>query len=491
MVITLLLIPLALTLPALSPPRYGRTPALPRLSVTLPRLAATRHSLLLSAKTAQPEEEPLPRAKLMPIWLFIFVQSLGVGVTISTLPLHLLSLGASTVGAARVVSGFSAMQMVFAPLLVKLSHRLGRSPVLLLCMCGSVASNALTALSSSYNGVVAARLLAGAFAANLALAQAASTDLVTREQSTRALGLVSAAMTLGISLGPAFASAATGAFAAAGVPAALRARGIFAINAALGAVALSVGLILGLGKRTPPAKLAGGEAASVASVALETSAAPAAGGVGLKTQIWLRCLSFTVGWAITLSVSTYSIFASRRLGFGQKQIGLAYSGAAAAALVTNLFALPRLVRRYGESRTCSLGLLVLGSCAAGTGLVLTAPWHAACFVLRGAAVSLTDTTLAALIAKYSQPGDKATNLGLASSVQAAARLICPLVSAELLDSAFAGGRFGQPGANSLPFVALGVVAALAAAVPLLALPRLEGQGRRPRAAGDHESRKAD
>ena len=164
-----------------------------------------------------------------------------------------------------------------------------------------------------------------------------------------------------------------------------------------------------------------------------------------------------------------------QLGYGQREIGLLYSGAAAAALATNVAALPRLVRRYGEARTCSLGLLLLGLCGAGTGLVLAAPWHAVCFVLRGAAVSLTDTTLAALIAKHSQPEDKATNLGLGSSVQAGARLVCPLASALLLDSAFAGGRLGPPGANSLPFLTLGGVAAVAAAVPLLALPRLKSR----------------
>ena len=102
--------------------------------------------------------------------------------------------------------------------------------------------------------------------------------------------------------------------------------------------------------------------------------------------------------------------------------------------------------------------------------MFTAPWHAACFLLRGAGVSLTDTALAALIAKYSRPEDRATNLGLGSSVQAGARLVCPLVAAVLLDSAFAGGRLGPPGANSLPFLTLGGAAALAAAVPLLALP---------------------
>ena len=93
--------------------------------------------------------------------------------------------------------------------------------------------------------------------------------------------------------------------------------------------------------------------------------------------------------------------------------------------------------------------------------------------MRGAGVALTDTTIAALIARYSPAADKATNLGLSSSVQAGARLVAPLASGAMLDMALGGGVLGPAGANGLPFVVVGGAATLAAAVPLVALPRLE------------------
>jgi Na+/melibiose symporter-like transporter len=196
-----------------------------------------------------------------------------------------------------------------------------------------------------------------------------------------------------------------------------------------------------------------------------------------RSQLVLRALSFMLGWAITLTIATYSVFASRRLGYGQKELGLLYSGAAGAALVANVAVLPQLVRRFGERGTCTIGLLILGTCATGIGFVLTPPWHAIFFVARGVGVSITDTAVAALIAKYSRPHEKATNLGLSSSVQAGARLVCPITSGLMLDATIGAGRLGPPGANSLPFLVIGLAAIIASALPVLALPRLPAPAR--------------
>ena len=102
-------------------------------------------------------------------------------------------------------------------------------------------------------------------------------------------------------------------------------------------------------------------------------------------------------------------------------------------------------------------------------------------MLRGAGVALTDTTVAALIARFSDPDTKALNLGLSSSVQAGARLVGPIVSGALLDLSFraaASSRaLGPPGA--LPFLLMGVIASLASAIPLV-VARLTPRARVPR-----------
>ena len=63
---------------------------------------------------------------LLPIWLAVFVQMVGVGINLSTLPLFVLSLGGTPLQLASVVSAFSGAQMVGGPLLVRVSGRVGR-----------------------------------------------------------------------------------------------------------------------------------------------------------------------------------------------------------------------------------------------------------------------------------------------------------------------------------------------------------------------------
>ena len=56
------------------------------------------------------------RQTLLPVWLIVFVQMLGVGVTIG-MPLYLLSIGASTMQLSASPRGFAAAQIIGAPLL--------------------------------------------------------------------------------------------------------------------------------------------------------------------------------------------------------------------------------------------------------------------------------------------------------------------------------------------------------------------------------------
>ena len=103
--------------------RAGRISTAARLG----RTSSLRTPLLLSASksvetsdtkkdTAKKSEDdeyaaPLPPA-LIPIWLGVFGQMLGEGIAISSLPLHMTTLGATPVQVGAATSCFSAAQMV-------------------------------------------------------------------------------------------------------------------------------------------------------------------------------------------------------------------------------------------------------------------------------------------------------------------------------------------------------------------------------------------
>ena len=79
----------------------------------------------------------------------------------------------------------------------------------------------LLSLSNSVYQIIFARLLAGAFAASVPVAQAAVTDVVTGNATAAALARVSAAAQSGVVAGPAVAAFLLPAFGYLGVPSAI------------------------------------------------------------------------------------------------------------------------------------------------------------------------------------------------------------------------------------------------------------------------------
>ncbi|CAJ1363806.1 unnamed protein product, partial [Effrenium voratum] len=122
----------------------------------------------------------------------VFVQMLGEGIAISSIPLHLLSFGASPLQVGLATSCFSLAQMLCCPVLVSASGRFGRLPVLRVCLAGAASASLLIAVSNSICGIMVGRFLAGAFAASVPVAQAAVTDLVPSAMAGLALSRVAA-----------------------------------------------------------------------------------------------------------------------------------------------------------------------------------------------------------------------------------------------------------------------------------------------------------
>ena len=109
----------------------------------------------------------------------------------SSLPLYLTRLGAPPFMIGVGISCFSVTQMVFAPIMVGLSTRFGRSLILRVCLAGAAASSSLIALSGHIYGVLAGRALAGVFAACVPVAQAGVADMLPPGDTSKGLSRVS------------------------------------------------------------------------------------------------------------------------------------------------------------------------------------------------------------------------------------------------------------------------------------------------------------
>ncbi len=123
------------------------------------------------------------------------------------LPFYAQEFGASATQLGGILSAYAAAQFVFAPIWGRLSDRMGRRPVMLLTIGGTALSLLFLGLAPSLLWVMVARLVGGAFAANVSVATAFVSDLTDESERTRWMGLIGASFGVGFVLGPALGGA--------------------------------------------------------------------------------------------------------------------------------------------------------------------------------------------------------------------------------------------------------------------------------------------
>lgn len=102
-----------------------------------------------------------------------------------------------------LLSIFSILQFIFAPLWGAFSDRHGRRGVLRWTVAGTGLGYLIWACSGSFWLFFLSRIVSGAFSGNLSVATAAVADVTSRAERSKAMGLVGAAFGLGLVTGPA------------------------------------------------------------------------------------------------------------------------------------------------------------------------------------------------------------------------------------------------------------------------------------------------
>ena len=445
-------------------------PPLQRHGLAVPvTAAAPRHRHTMTAARESAPQSASTRM-LLPIWLAVLVQMLGVGVTLSTLPVYLTALGGSPAQLALIISVFSACQMVGAPLLVALSNRLGRLTILRACLAGNALAALLTSAASTWQGIAYARALAGLTAASVPIAQISVADVCPPGTATsKALSRIASASSLGIIAGPLMGSA-VGELARSTCGAATlvaQSRWVFGASGAFAVVVLCLTSRVRLSSQVAGRGANGdGGRASGLGQAVRASRVPPPPPPPAFAQPLCRWVALICSFSVVTGIATYALFALRFLGYGPRQLSLTQSSAAAVALVVNLFVLPQIIDRVGEAAACSIGLAALGLCLGGCSLLTVQPWHFVVFLLSRVGFAMADTTAAALTARNSAPERRARDLALLQSTQSGSRIFSPLLASWLYTHSISATRTVGP-AGTLPFLTCGAAALLTAPLPLL------------------------
>ncbi len=142
---------------------------------------------------------------LATIFAIVFIDLLGFGIVIPLLPLYAEKYHPSPLAFGLLLSSFSGMQFLFAPVLGRLSDRFGRKPVLVISLAGSVAGYILFAFAGSLAALFAARIIDGISGGNISTAQAYVADVTAPGERAKGMGVIGAAFGLGFIFGPAIA----------------------------------------------------------------------------------------------------------------------------------------------------------------------------------------------------------------------------------------------------------------------------------------------
>lgn len=143
------------------------------------------------------------RAKIGIVFLIVFIDLVGFGIVIPILPLYAEEYGPSPLVFGLLMASFSIMQFIFAPILGRLSDRVGRRPVLLVSLVGSAVGYVLFGLAGSLGMLFASRIIDGISGGNISTAHAVISDITGPEDRARGMGLIGAAFGLGFIFGPA------------------------------------------------------------------------------------------------------------------------------------------------------------------------------------------------------------------------------------------------------------------------------------------------
>ena len=372
-----------------------------------------------------------PKNALLPIFLIVSVDVLGMTIILPLLPFYAERYGATPQVVGILMTTYSLCQLVAGPILGRLSDRWGRRPLLLVSQLGTFAGFIILGLARSLPLIFLSRFLDGITAGNLSLAQAYISDVTEPENRAKAFGLIGIAFGMGFLIGPAVSgylaqfNYAYPAFAAAAL----------SLTSVLCTYFLLPQVIPHAGGEGEPGP--GGERLGLLdwNVYLEYFKRP-----GLNLLL-VEFFSFCFMFAVFLS--GFALFAERRFlahgrPFGPQEVGylFAYSGFLGIIIQGGL--LGRLVKRFGERALVRTGFLCAALGLAAMGFVHPLWLFIPVFTMSSFGTSILRPAITSLVTHQVGRREQGVVLGLTQSLFSLSMILAPLASGFLIQRGLLG-----------------------------------------------------
>lgn len=385
----------------------------------------------------------MPNAKspLLPIFLIVLVDILGLTIILPLLPFYAESLGAGPVMVGMLVSVYAFCQLISGPVLGQISDRTGRKPLLLVSQFGTFLGFLLLANATTLAMVFVSRVIDGLTAGNLSLAQAYISDVTAPQNRAKAFGIIGVAFGLGFLVGPAF----SGFLSQYGYS--------YPIYAAACLSALSIAATHFLLPSQEQLRAAGH--LHVEADGVVEPPPPAGKRLGVldwgrythffKTPelggILVQFLLFTLSFA--LFISGFALFAERRfthdgLPFGPKQVGYVFAYSGFLGIILQGGIVGRLVARFGERKVVIMGFAasLIGYCVLAFSTEI--PMLLFSSTLGSIGNSTLRPALTSLVTQQAGRRQQGVVLGLTQSLMSLSQIVAPMVAGWLIGHQYLG-----------------------------------------------------
>jgi len=365
----------------------------------------------------------MKRSPLVVIFTTVFIDLLGFGIVIPVLPFYAegTQFNATPRTVGLLFASYSVMQLLFSPVLGRLSDKYGRRPVLLISIIGTGIGFLILGFAKTLWMLFVGRILDGISGGNISTAQAYIADITTKEDRAKGMGLIGAAFGLGFIFGPAIG----GILSRWGIHVPfLFAAGLCFANAILLYFTLPETVT-----KDHPARVSAARGRGFTQL-IDSLKQPRLGFV--LTIYFLFIVAFSI---MTTSFSLYTMF---RFGYDAQHNGYLFAYVGLIAVIIQGVLIGRLVKRFGELWLVIVGALFFAVSLFSVPFVGPNTGGLVALLIGGGIFSLGNSlstpALNSLASKSVGPAEQGSVLGVTQSAASLARAVGPSIAALLIHS---------------------------------------------------------
>ena len=351
----------------------------------------------------------------------IFLVGMGFSIIMPVLPYYAEYLGANGFQLGLLITVYAVCQFIFAPIWGAYSDRVGRKPVLLIGIIGYAFTFLLFGFATELWMLYLIRAVGGSLScATLPTAMAYVADSTSLEKRGGAMGMIGAAMGMGMVFGP----------AVGGLMSQISLAFPFTFAGILGVInTVAIWLLL---KESLPLENRVNKHTKIERASLLE---------GLRSPLvvfFLVVLAVSIGESI--HHATFALFTQAKLSFTARDIGWSFTTAGITSALVQGLLVGRMITRVGEERTATIGITLLGISLAlfiFTSDILSSIAFMAVF---STGIGLTRPSISAAVSKRTLTA-QGSAMGILQGYDSLGRAIGPALGGWMLDQGLNYGYY--------------------------------------------------